>query len=70
MILPGQDVYYDLANQSRLLFAIRFLETGEGVLQRLHFRQRQQKGQRGFGALVLAQTVHVQTVTAAAGGES
>jgi hypothetical protein len=33
------------ANQRRL-FAGRFLETGEGVLQRLHFRERQQKSQR------------------------
>ena len=49
------------------LFANRLLETGERVLQRLHFRQRQQKGQRGFRALILAQPVHMEAVAAAAG---
>src|ERR1039457_5535287 len=52
----------------RRLFADGFLEAGDGVLQRLHFRQREQEGQRGLGALILAQTVHVQAVPTAAGG--
>src|ERR1035438_4661231 len=55
------------SNQHRS-FADGFLEAGDDVLQRLHFRERQQKGQRGLGALVLAQTVHVQAVPTTAGG--
>ena len=36
-------------------------------MQCLHFRERQQERQRGFGALILAQPIHMQAVAAAAG---
>src|ERR1051325_1727556 len=51
-----------------MLFPGWLLETGQGVLQRLHLREREQKRERGLGALVLAQPIHVQTVAAATGG--
>jgi len=36
------------------LLARRFLEAGEGVLQRLHFRERQQESERRFRAVDLS----------------
>ena len=49
-------------NQNRASLPGGLLETGEAVLQHLHFREREQERQRGLGALVLAQPVHVQTI--------
>ena len=43
------------------------VEDGDGVLHELHFRQREQEGERGFRALVLVDPVHVQGIAAAAG---
>ena len=57
----------DFAKNSSLLPG-GFLETGEAVLQRLHFREREQERQRGFAALILTQPVHMQPVAAAASG--
>ena len=45
-----------------------FGEGGAGVVQRLHFREGEEEGKGGFGALVLVCTVGVQPVAAAARG--
>jgi hypothetical protein len=42
------------AGSRRRLLTRRFLETGERVLQRTLFGQREQKGQGEFGGLILA----------------
>ena len=44
------------------------MERRDDVLRELHFRQRVQEGERGFRALVLVHTIHMQRVAAAAGG--
>src|SRR5688572_4911143 len=44
--------------------ARRSFEAGDGVLERLHFREGNQECQRRFRTLVLAQPVHVQPIPA------
>ncbi len=44
-----------------------FIEHRDRVLHELHFRQREQEGQRRFGSLVGVDSIHVQRVVAAAG---
>ena len=41
------------------------IKDGDRVLHDLHFREREQKGQRGFRALVAVYAIHVQRVAAA-----
>src|SRR6185437_2595919 len=50
-----------------VLIGSGLFETGESVLQRTFFRESEQKGQRGFGPLILAQSINVKPIAATAG---
>jgi len=51
----------------RTLFRKGFFEARDGVLQCLHFGERQEERERGFCALVLANTVDMQPIATSAG---
>ena len=48
-----------------VLFGGRSLEAGDGILERLHFREGDKECQRRFRTLILAHPVHVQSVATA-----
>src|SRR5689334_12519225 len=59
-------IFFPPGSNQRWLFSQWFLKSGERILDRLHFRKRQEIGESRFGALVLTQTVHMQAVATTA----